>query len=121
MQRARKSIRLTVVLIAAATFAAAAPPPLPTPINTNAPPLGFTAAFPEKPKHEVAEKVIPYEGGADAHLQVHRYSVESDTGIFVVTWFDIPKELFDTAAAYAKTPQQREERRAQVVSSFIDD
>lgn len=107
--------RLAVpLLIASAVLLAAAAP-------SSAPPLAFEASFPERPKHEIAEKVLEYSSGKKPKLEIHRYSVEQDTGIFVVTWFYVPKEMFEDAATYSGNAVDKEKVREKTAVAFVEE
>ena len=107
--------RLAVPLLIASAVLLSAAAPSPTP------PLAFEASFPERPKHEIAEKVLEYSSGKKPKLEIHRYSVEQDTGIFVVTWFDVPKEMFEDAATYSGNAVDQEKVREKTAADFVEE
>lgn len=80
---------------------------------------GFDVAFPEKPKQETVEQNLTFDYGRDIKLTVQRLSVEQDTGIFVVTYFEIPQSLFEDAELYAKTDAARFASRERTAQQFI--
>lgn len=93
---------------------------VPRPSAPAAPPLLFEVGFPEKPKQETAEKVLQFASGKSPTLEVHRYSVERPSGIFVVTWFDVPSALFEDAAVYAHDATGKEAARAKTAAKFVE-
>lgn len=78
----------------------------------------FEVRFPEKPKRETVEQVLNLASGEPATLSVQRLSVERDTGIYVVTFFDIPEGLLKDAEAGSPNKKPAEVR-AQVASDFV--
>lgn len=78
----------------------------------------FEVRFPEKPKHETVDQVLNLASGQQATLSVQRLSVERDTGIYVVTYFDLPEALLKDAEA-ASPKAKPAEVRAKVAADFV--
>lgn len=99
-----------LLLVAAATLLVGAAPAA---IDPSA---KFTVAFPDRPKHEVADRRVPFEKGGSVTVKVHRFSVEQQSGIFVVTSFEVPPALIASAGSNDTT---REELRWALLADTV--